>query len=161
MVRVCLRLSRFASHGYDESDSVVKLPGGMVVTHELMPGQPVPATNRLSRGKLSFQPPREFFRFCRFAFPDGDHAPAEFPQGGAVEEVAGDIALQFLFPPSMAGFRNTGIFANFVQVPQAAVDKDNRGMAGHDKVRLSREILPVKRKPEPYPVQNAPDHFLR
>jgi len=78
MVRVCLRLSRFASHGYDESDSVVKLPGGMVVTHELMPGQPVPS-----------------------------------------------------------------------------------GMAGHDKLRLSREILPVKRKPEPHPVQNAPDHFLR
>ena len=156
-----LTISPVCTDGYEESDSVVKLPGGMLVKHELMPGQLVPATNRLCRGKLSFQPPREFFRFCRFAFPDGDHAPAEFAQGGAVEEVAGDITLQFLFPPDMAGFRNSGIFANFVQVPEAAVDKDNRGMAGHDNVRLSREILPVKRKPEPHPVQNAPDHFLR
>jgi len=111
--------------------------------------------------KVPCQPPHKLFWLFRLAFRDCENPPTKLPQCGADAKITVGVPFQFLLPPGSTGLRDSGIFAILMQMPEAAVDKDNRGMARHDDVGLPREVFPVEGKPQSHPVENAAHPFFR
>ena len=60
----------------------------------------------------------------RFAFPNYNHAPAEFPQRGLMHLVARGIAVEFRQPPFTPVRRRRAVLATRMPMPEAAVDED-------------------------------------
>lgn len=69
--------------------------------------------------------------------------PAEFAQLAGMFFVIGDVALKFLFPELDVALRGGGLFAAFVPVPEAAVDKDDGFVSRQYDVGFPRQLFDV------------------
>ena len=93
-------------------------------------------------------------------FPDGDDFPAEVFEFSLILPVIGNVALKFFVPEGFVGFGRSGVFAAFVSVPEAAVDKDHRPVFRQDDVRLAREAVDILPEAVACAVQHRADKHL-
>ena len=85
-------------------------------------------------------PVREFFNFTA---PNCKHVPAELAQMAGVFFLVLHIALEFFLPELNIAFGGGGLFAAFVSVPEAAVNKNDGVVFRQDDVGFSRQLFDV------------------
>lgn len=75
--------------------------------------------------------------------------------------VAGGIAFEFFLPPLAFRFRNAGVIAVPVQMPEAAVDKNANTVAWQNDVGAPRQITPVETKTVAHGMEKAAHNEFR
>lgn len=95
------------------------------------------------------------------AFPYGDDLPAEFAQGAGVFFVVGDVGGEFILPEGDIGGRRGGVFAAFMPVPEAAVNKDDRSVFRKNNVRFAGERFDVFPEAVSRAVQHGAENDFR
>jgi hypothetical protein len=97
---------------------------------------------RLPDVDLALQNRHELLIVLCLAFPNGDRMPSELLEFGGIPFVAGDIALEFLFPELCIGDRVRRT-RTIVTMPKAAVDEQRDRPPGEDEIGCTRKITPV------------------
>ena len=81
--------------------------------------------------------------FIQLAFPDDDDGPAFGLQLAPDFLVPLLVAGDFRLPKLSVGFRDVGVLAVFVAMPEAAVDEDDGAVLGEDDIRFAGQFLVV------------------
>jgi len=98
----------------------------------------------LENSLVSVQQTAEFFPFSGLALPYGEYLPTEPTQLAGIALVSGRILRPLFLPEvSIRSWHHSTITA-LVHVKEAAVDEDGDLAAGHNDVRLPRQIAPVQ-----------------
>ena len=94
------------------------------------------------------------------AFPDDRHPPAPFAKVSDVPTVSLLIGGKFCCPEAGTSRRRCCEAAFRVSVPVATVNEYDRTMAGHDKIRTSRQVLAMQPVAETGSMQSSSNvHF--
>jgi len=99
--------------------------------------------------------------FLQLAFPDDDDCPAFGFQLAPDFLVALLVTGDFRLPKLRVGFRDVGVLAVFVTMPETAVDEDDRTVFGKDEVRGAGETLVVNSVAEAFLPESMAQPQLR
>ena len=81
-----------------------------------------------------------------FAFPNGNHLPAELTQCFGISFVSFAIACELFLPEKRIGFWLISISASPVLMPKASMNEDHLPKAWKDDIRGSRQVASMKAK---------------
>jgi hypothetical protein len=95
------------------------------------------------------------------ALPQDHHPPPQTPEAGVIGRVPISILLEFSQPEVEVGFREAGLFASFVSVPEAPVYEHNRLPLGKYKVRPTRKTSNVKPESQSESMCGTANHHFR
>jgi hypothetical protein len=113
------------------------------------------------REKNTEQFPLQLLWVAKFAFPDDEGAPAGVAKLAEDAAVAGDVALELIPPEGLAGCRDTGQGTAMVPMPEAAMDQDDRPIAGQDDVGRTGQVLAMQAETVAKPMQEGAHGTLR
>ena len=95
------------------------------------------------------------------ALPDAEDTPAKGLQLGFCADVSGYVVVDLVLPEINIGFWETEVFAAFVAVPEASVDKDDRLVFRQDDIGIAGKFTHLHTKTQATGEEIPADNHLR